>query len=309
MRIVSLLASATEVVCALGCGHMLVGRSHECDNPAWVRRLPCCSDATFDTSMPSGAIDSEVRRRLRAGESLYQVHSDLIRTLRPDLIITQMHCDVCSVTAAQVEKAGASVLDTRQLAVSASTVEEIFKSIRLIADALGVEKRGEEIIGLENARLQAVAERTAHFRRKSVGMMEWTDPVFMMANWAPELVEIANGDPVLARPGEYSTAMDGAQLLESDMEYLIVAPCGFNLERSRAELSRLEQYPWWPQLQAVRQGNVAFADGNRFFNRGGMTIAQSAEIVAEILHGVQFKESSRAHWQGMTTHSFAEKPL
>jgi len=301
MRIVSLLASATEIVCALDCGDMLVGRSHECDNPAWVRRLPCCSDPAFDISVSSGEIDAEVRRRLRSGDPLYQIHADLIRALEPDLIITQMHCDVCAVTAAEVERTGACALETRQIALSTSSVEGIFDSIRLVAQALGVEERGEDLVCRERRRLQRVAEKTAHFPLKSVAMIEWTDPVFVMANWAPELIETANGQPVLGRKGEYSTAIDGNKLLEVDPEYLIVAPCGFNLERSLAEQSRLEQYPWWAQLQAVRSGKVAFADGNLFFNRGGMTIAQSAEIVAEILHGVRFDEPQDIHWRRMGT--------
>lgn len=301
MRIVSLLASATEIVCALDCGHMLVGRSHECDSPAWVRSLPCCSDPAFDISCSSGAIDAEVRRRLHAGEPLYNVHSDLIRALEPDLVITQMHCDVCAVTAAEVERTGACARNARQIALSASSLEGIFNSIRQVAEALGVEDRGEALIRFEQERFQAISDNTSHFRRKSVGMIEWTDPVFVMANWAPELVEIANGEPVLGRKGEYSTGMDGDRLLEVDPEYLIIAPCGFNLERSLAEQSRLEQYPWWPQLQAVRYANVAFADGNLFFNRAGMTMAQSAEIIAEILHGLDFQNGSHNHWRRMRT--------
>src|SRR6185312_9606288 len=296
----SRLASATGIVC-LDCGDVLVGRSHECDNPAWVRRLPCCSDPAFDVSASSGEIDAEVRRRLRSGDPLYQIHSDLIRALRPDLVITQMHCDVCAVTAADVERTGACALDARQIALSTSSIEGIFDSIRLVARALGVEERGEDLVRREQRRLEVVAEKTARFSRKSVGMIEWTDPVFLMANWAPELIETANGEPVLGRQGEYSIAIDGNELLEFDPEYLIIAPCGFNLERSLAEQSRLERYPWWAQLQAVRSGKVAFADGNLFFNLGGMTIAQSAEIVAEILHGVRFHEAHGTHWRPMET--------
>ena len=299
MRIVSLLASATEIVCALGCGEMLVGRSHECDNPAWVRRLPCCSDLTFDLSVSSGKIDAEVRRRLRAGEPLYRLDAALIEALHPDLIITQMHCDVCAVTTGDVDRSGASVVQARQIALSASSVEQIFDSIRLVAQALGIEERGEELVCREHARLGRVTEKTARFPRRSVGLLEWTDPVFVMANWAPELAEAANGDSVLGRKGEYSAAIDGNKLLEVDPEHLIIAPCGFNLERSLGEQTRLEQYPWWAELRAVRSGNVAFADGNMLFNRSGMTLAQTAEVIAEILHGVRFDDSFGTHWRRM----------
>jgi iron complex transport system substrate-binding protein len=309
VRIVSLLASATEIVCALDCGHMLVGRSHECDNPAWVRDLPCCSDPAFDISVSSGQINAEVARRLRAGDPLYHIHTDVIHALQPDLVLTQMHCDVCAVTAAEVERTGACAQNAGQIALSASSIDGIFSSIRVIAQALGVEARGEDLVRREQARLQKVAEKTAHFARKTVGMIEWTDPVFMMGNWGPELVELANGEPVLSHKGEFSTAMDGSKLLEADPEYLIVAPCGFNLERSLVEQDTLEQYPWWNQLQAVRNGKVAFADGNLFFNRAGITIARTAEIIAEILHGIEFNEDSGTQWRPIRTAVADSEPL
>ncbi len=140
----------------------------------------------------------------------------------------------------------------------------------------------------ERRRLRAINEQTARFRRSTVVMLEWTDPVFAMGNWGPELVEIANGELLLGRKGEYSAAIPAEQLRAADPEYLIVAPCGFNLERALMDLAVLERHPWWHELQAVQNGNLAFADGNLFFNRSGMTISQTAEIIAEILHGVTF---------------------
>jgi iron complex transport system substrate-binding protein len=296
MRIVSLLASGTEIVCALGAGEMLVGRSHECDNPDWVRRLPPCSEPAFDVCVSSGEIDEEVRRRLRSGEPLYHVHGELIRELRPDLLITQSHCEVCAVTPGDVQRSCEPA--ARQLALSATSLEDIFHSILRISRELGLEQRGEALIRRERQRLDAVREKAAGFRRPTVIMLEWTDPVFAMGNWGPELVEIANGELLLGRKGEYSTAIPAEQLRDADPEYLIVAPCGFNLERSLRELSVLDRYPCWPELQAVRKGNVAFADGNLFFNRSGMTISQTAEIIAEILHGEPFGGGTEGvHWR------------
>src|ERR1700758_3342035 len=120
MRIVSLLASATEIVCALGAGETLVGRSHECDNPDWVRRLPACSGAAFDVAVSSKEIDTEGRRRLSVGEPRAHVHGELIRELRPDLLITQAHCEVCAVTPGDIERTGACALTARQITLSAS---------------------------------------------------------------------------------------------------------------------------------------------------------------------------------------------
>jgi iron complex transport system substrate-binding protein len=298
MRIVSLLASATEIVCALGAGDMLVGRSHECDHPEWVRSLPACSEPAFDVSVSSGAIDAEVRRRISAGEELYRVHGDLIRELRPDFVIAQSHCEVCAVTPDDVEQSGACL---PMLALSASSVEVIFEGIAQVAARLGVPDRGASVIAAERKRLRTVSERTAGLRRPSVVMIEWADPIFAMGNWGPELVEIANGDLLIGKKGEYSTSMPGERLAEADPEYLIVAPCGFGLDRAMQEKVVLERNRWWSTLRSVREGKVAFADGNLFFNRSGMTIARTAEIIAEILHGVTFGEPSHGqhwHWIG-----------
>ena len=196
-----------------------------------------------------------------------------------------------------MERSGTPLVQARQIALSAFSVGEIFDSVRLVARALGIEERGEALVRQEYARLRRVTERTAGLPRRSVGLLEWADPVFVMANWAPELAEIAQGDPVLGRKGEYSTAIDGNRLLEVDPEHLIIAPCGFDLERSFGELARLEQYPWWAELRAVQNGNVTFADGNLYFNRSGMTLARTAEILAEILHGVCFDDSFGTHWR------------
>jgi iron complex transport system substrate-binding protein len=288
MRVVSLLASATEIVCALGADEMLVGRSHECDNPGWVRRLPGCSEPAFDVSVSSGEIDAEVRRRLRSGEPLYRIHVETIRDLQPDLVITQSHCEVCAVTPADLQRSGECLIPAQQLAVSASTLDEIFDGILRIAASLGLEKRGRDLVACERKRLRAVKETAARFRRPTVVMLEWADPFFAMGNWGPELMDIANGEALLGKAGEYSTAIPAERLRDADPEYLIVAPCGFNLDRALREQPVLERHRWWPELRAVRERKVVFADGNLFFNRSGMTISRTAEIIAEILHGCWF---------------------
>jgi iron complex transport system substrate-binding protein len=298
VRIVSLLASATEIVCALGAGEMLVGRSHECDNPEWVRRLPACSAPAFDVSVSSCEIDAEVRRRLRSGEPLYHIHGELIHELRADLLISQSHCEVCAITPADLERSGACASPARQVALSASSLEEIFQGVQRIARELGLKERGETVIRRERERLDTVRERTARLRRPSVVMVEWTDPLFAMGNWGPELVEIANGELLLGEKGKHSAAVPGEQLRDANPEYLIVAPCGFDLQRSLQEQTILERYPWWCDLRAVRKGNVAFADGNLLFNRSGMTVSQSAEVLAEIIHGISFGEPAEGmYWR------------
>jgi iron complex transport system substrate-binding protein len=141
MRVVSLLASGTEIVCALGAGDSLVGRSHECDNPAWVRSLPPCSEPAFDVSVSSREIDSEVNRRIRSGEPLYRIHTELIRDLAPDLVIAQEHCEVCAVTAGDLERSGCATPAPTVLALAAGSLAGIFEGILQIAKALNRERR------------------------------------------------------------------------------------------------------------------------------------------------------------------------
>jgi iron complex transport system substrate-binding protein len=301
MRIVSLLASATEIVCALGAGESLVGRSHECDNPEWVRSLPACSEPAFDVTVSSRAIDAEVNRRIRAGEPLYRIHTALIRELAPDLVIAQEHCEVCAVTPGDVERSGCDLAGARVLALSAASLEGILDSIGQVAGALGLESAGREVARRERERLEAVRVRTADLRRPTVAMLEWADPVFAMGNWGPELVEVANGELLLGKKGQHSSAIAGEDVAAADPEYLIVAPCGFPLERALGERPVLEAFPWWSSLRAVRNGKVAFADGNLFFNRSGMTISRTAEMLAEMLHGETFGERTEgAHWRWAT---------
>jgi iron complex transport system substrate-binding protein len=284
MRVVSLLASGTEIVCALGAGDWLVGRSHECDNPSWVSALPKCTEPAFDVHMSSGRIDAEVRRRLRAGEPLYHIATHLIDSLKPDLLVTQEHCEVCAVTPSDVGRAGC-VVAGQVLALKAGGVEGIFEGVVAIGRALAREQAAEELVNSMRRRISAVHDAVKHRRAPSLVMLEWTDPVFAMGNWGPELVEAANGRLLLGEPGEHSTAIDWQRIRDADPEWLIVAPCGFDLVRTRREVPTLETLPGWFDLRAVRGGKVVLADGNKYFNRSGTTIVETVEIVAEILHG------------------------
>ncbi len=298
MRVVSLLASGTEIVCALGSGESLVGRSHECDNPTWVRSLPACSEPAFDVSVSSREIDAEVNRRIRSGEPLYRIHTDLIGKLAPDLVITQAHCEVCAVTPQDMERSGCATPAASVLALTGGSLDGIFDGILRIAEALGKLSDGHAVVAREKRRLEAVQGRVDGRRRPPLVMLEWLDPLFAMGNWGPELVEIANGDLQLGKKGEHSSAIPFDRLREADPEFIIVAPCGFDLERTLRERRVLEDHPGWESLRAVKAGKVAFADGNLFFNRSGMTIPRTAEIIAEIVHGEIFGAPTQGtHWR------------
>jgi len=284
MRIVSLLASGTEIVCALGAGRELVGRSHECDNPSWVVHLPRCTQPAFDLAMPSGWIDAEVRRRLKAGEPLYHIDANLIASLKPDLLITQEHCEVCAVTPSDVNRAGC--LDQAHvLALQAGSLEGIMGGVRAIGRALGREGAAMQLIQRMNSRMDSIWSELRSRQAPKVVMLEWTDPIFAMGNWGPELVERAQGRLCLGERGVHSSAIAWREVCEADPDWLIIAPCGFNLERTLGEISTLEALPGWFDLGAVRRGRVALADGNTYFNRSGTTIVETVEILAEILHG------------------------
>ncbi len=295
MRVISLLASGTEIVCALGSGESLVGRSHECDNPSWVKSLPLCSEAAFDVTVPSREIDAEVTRRIRSGEPLYRIHTDLIRQLAPDLIITQAHCEVCAVTPEDMERSGCDTAAASVLALTAGSLDGVFEDILRVAEALGKGACGQELVRRERHRLEAVRERVNGRRRPSVVMLEWMEPLFAMGNWGPELVEIANGELRVGNKGEHSSAIPFDRLEAADPEFIIIAPCGFDLERTLREKCTLESHPAWGSLRAVRSGKVAYADGNLLFNRSGMTISRTAEIIAEILHGEIFDEAAEGN--------------
>lgn len=295
VRIVSLLASGTEIVCALGAGDLLVGRSHECDHPEWVRSLPVCTSPAFPIDLSGAAIDREVRRRLAAGEPLYYVDRQLLEELAPDLLISQAHCEVCAVTPADVERTGyARSSPGTVLALSAGSLAGIWDGIFQVGAALDRADEAEGLIQCLKGKLNSVRQQTQHRGQPTVVMLEWTDPLFAMGNWGAELVEVANGRLLLGEPGQYSRTISWDLVRQADPEYLIIAPCGFDLQRTLSERALLEGYPGWAQLRAVREGKVAFADGNRYFNRSGTTIADTAEILSEILHGLDHGWRGRA---------------
>jgi iron complex transport system substrate-binding protein len=288
-RIVSLLASGTELVCALGAGERLVGRSHECDYPQWVTQLPSLSRPTFDIEGSSRQIDERVRARLREGAPLYEVDEAALRALAPDVILTQTHCEVCAVSPSQLAHGaqGGFVRLVREpvVALQTGTLEGILDGFRAVARVLGCEAEGEALIGDIRARLDAVSSATRDLPHPSVACLEWIDPPFPMGNWGPELVERAGGCHVLGAPGQHSTAVAWDEVRKADPEVLVVAPCGFGMERTIGEMQTLEQQEGWRDMRAVREGRVFVADGNLYFNRSGPSVFDSVRILAEILHG------------------------
>jgi iron complex transport system substrate-binding protein len=285
MRIVSLLASGTELVAALGLGEALVGRSHECDHPAWVKRLPVLSQPAFDVHGTSLEIDTRVRERLRAGLPLYTVDEVQLAALAPDFIITQTHCEVCAVSPGDLAHGVAARLERQQVvALQTGTVEGILEGFARVAQVLGVAEAGRTLVADLRARVATVADRTRDLPKPRVACLEWIDPLFEMGNWGPEIVELAGGRSLLSAPGAHSTTLPFEALAEADPDVVVVAPCGFDLARTLDELPALTRKPGWQALRAVRGGRAYAADGNFYFNRSGPMLFETPEILAEMLH-------------------------
>jgi iron complex transport system substrate-binding protein len=266
-------------VCALGAGDELVARSHECDHPAWVRSLPCVSEPTFAIDGSSAEIDALVRARLAAGAPLYAVDEARLAELRPDVLITQTHCEVCAVTPGNV---GGELCRKQVVALRAGTLDGILRGFREVAAVIG--RSADELIAGIDARLAEVARRVAGRPRPRVMCLEWIEPVFNMGNWGPELITLAGGENVLGTPGAHSTAIPWDDVRRADPDVLVVAACGFGVERTAREMPILAAQPGWRELRAVRDGRVFVADGNLYFNRSSPSVFTSVEVLAELLH-------------------------
>ena len=291
-RVVSLIASSTEMVCLLGCGDRLVARSHECDFPEWVRALPAITAPVFHTEAASAEIDREVRALAERALSVYRVDAGALDALAPDLVITQTQCEVCAVSLADVERALAARVTTRPtvLPLSAETLAGVWRDLRRIADALGVPERGVQQASRLMRRMAAIAERAATLTpRPRVAMIEWIDPLMAAGHWIPELIAMAHGEDVFGTPGARAPAIDWDDVAAADPDVIWIAPCGFDLERTGREAAALRDRPEWTALRAVRDGAVFLGDGNAYFSRPGPRLAETLEILAETLHPSAFR--------------------
>jgi iron complex transport system substrate-binding protein len=295
-RIVSLLPSTTEIACALGFVEALVGRSHECDFPPDVTRLPVLTEPKLDAGRPSREIDDRVKQLVRDGLSVYRVDAERLRELAPTVILTQDHCEVCAASLTDVEEALAAWTNERPRVVSLDpkTLADVFDDIDRVADALGAADRARVLRESLSQRIDAVRSQTEPLSSPpSVACVEWIDPLMAAGNWMPELVALAGGRSLFGETGAHSPWLDWEALRTSDPDAIVVLPCGFDLARTRAELPPLLAQPGWSELRAVRTGRVFVVDGHRYMNRPGPRLVDSLEILAEILHPDRFPASHR----------------
>lgn len=286
-RIVSLIASATEIVAALGLLDRLVGRSHECDYPLDVMRLPMCSEAKIDVQGSSREIDARVKAVLAEAVSVYRVFGEELERLGPTVIITQTQCEVCAVSLEDVKAAVSGLVSSKPkiVALEPMDLKDVWRDILQVAEALDVSERGRELVADLQWRLEALQTITKWLpTRPRVACLEWIDPLMAAGNWVPELVEIAGGVNLFGEAGKHSPWMTWEELVASDPDVIAIMPCGFDIPRTVSELDPLFCREEWASLSAVKTGRVFVTDGNQYFNRPGPRLVESAEILAETCH-------------------------
>jgi iron complex transport system substrate-binding protein len=283
-RIVSLIASATEIVDSLGELGSLVGRSHECDFPPGIEKLPSCTRPTFDVSGNSLEIDRLVKENLANALSVYDVLDEVLLELQPTHILTQTQCEVCAVSLKDVERSIASKLASKPRIVSLqpNSLADIWDDIRRVADALGIAERGERVVNELQGRMREIATQATR-KRPRVACIEWLSPLMAAGNWVPELVEMAGGVNLFGEAGKHSPWMTWEELVASDPDIIVVMPCGFDEARTRQEMYWMTDKPEYPNLRAAKSGLIFPVDGNQYFNRPGPRVVESLAILTGIL--------------------------
>lgn len=278
-RIVSLLSSATEIIDALGAIGLLVGRSHECDYPESVFGLPVCTRPLIDVHADSRGIDEQVKNSARSALSIYEVFDDVLERLQPTHIVTQVQCEVCAVSLKDVERSVASRLTSapRIVALNPASLADIRDDFRRVGAAIDVD--AEPVI----RQLQSSMQPARPAERPTVACIEWIEPLMAAGNWTPELIGLAGGIDVFGTPGIHSPWITWHDLAARDPDVIIVAPCGFDLDRTRSEMHWLTDRPVFASLRAVRNGRLFVADGNRYFNRPGPRVVETMHMIQEMI--------------------------
>ena len=297
MRIVSLLASATEMVVELGCLDQMVGRSHECDYPPEILTLPVVSTTQINVNTSSEQIDAQIKQLAHSKDavqgdalkalSIYALDIDLLQQLRPDVIFTQTQCEVCAVSERDVMQAVQQLtgLQPRIVALTPYRLSDVWEDVERVGAALGRAEQARGLVQRYQQRLERLSTLTAGKRRPRVTLLEWIDPLMAAGNWTPELIAYAGGESVFGEIGQHSPWLTWEELQAADPDVLVLSPCGFTLERTLQELPLLQQHPSWGSLQAVQQGRVYAIDGNNYLNRSGPRLVESAELLARVLWG------------------------
>ncbi len=296
MRIVSLLPSATEIVCALGLEDSLVGVTHECDFPPSVKSLPKVTRTLIPHDATSAEIDALVRERLTESTALYTLDMPTLERLKPDLLVTQALCDVCAVAEAEVMDAACRLPgNPNVLNLEPMSLEDVFRTLLMVGEATGTAAKAQEVVDRLRERVNAVeckAGAIPREQRPRVAFIEWIDPIFNGGHWNPQLVEMAGGIDVLGSVGQPSRTTPWQRVIDSQPEVLVIACCGFTAERALKDVPILERQPGWNDLPCVQDGRVYIADGNAYFSRPGPRLVESLDIMAHAIHPDLFEPPS-----------------
>ena len=280
-----------KILCALGLRDRLIAVSHECDYPADVIGLPVVTSSRIASGQASHEIDAQVREHLAENAALYSLDNELLHRLRPDLIVTQALCDVCAVSARDVAAAACGLSTVADIVnLEPMCLDDVFATIRAVGEAAAAGEQADALIaGLMQRRDEVIARTTdvPSANRPRVVMLEWVDPPFNAGHWTPELVDHAGGRDLLGQPGQASRTISWRAVQEADPDVLIIACCGFGIERTLVDVRALQTATRWSELSAVQQGRVWVIDGNHYFNRPGPRLIDSLEILAHLLHPEQ----------------------
>jgi iron complex transport system substrate-binding protein len=298
MPIISLLASATEMVAALGCLDQMVGRSHECDYPPQIGALPVVSTVQIDLTTSSAQIDAQVKQRAQKKDepedpalkalSIYAIDVAKLQELRPDVIFTQTQCEVCAVSERDVTRAIAQLTGLEPLVVSLAPyrLQDVWEDVLRVGLALGKRDQAQALVERYHQRLTDLATKTAAFGSKPrVAVLEWLDPLMATGNWTPELVAYAGGENIFGEIGLHSSRLTWEELQAADPDVIVLAACGYSLERTLEDVPLLQKHPAWTDLKAVRDRRVYAIDGNHYLNRSGPRLVESAELLGRMIWG------------------------
>ncbi len=284
MRIVSLVPGGTDTVLHLGLRDSLVGVTHSCSGPG-LDGLPRVTATSIPVDATCAEIDRAVRDLAGEGTPLYRLDVDAIAALAPDLILTQGVCDVCAVGAGQAERDLAGLPSRpRILTLHPHRFGDVLEDVRRVAEAACVPHRAERLLRELSKRVEAVRHRVAGRARVRVGVLEWVDPLFSAGHWTPDLVHLAGGVEVFARPGARSRAMRWEEMLNADPDVLLLACCGYDARRTREVFRSLRSRPGFDSLTACRTEQIWAADGTVHFSRPGPGLVASLEMLATALH-------------------------
>jgi iron complex transport system substrate-binding protein len=286
MRIVSLVPGATEVIATLGLADQLVGISHECDYPVEIRHVPMLIQARLAAEAATSAeIDRQVQEASSAGTDLYILDAEALAHARPELIITQELCHVCAITPDQVRDALRQLSPPPLLlSLQPSTLAEVLEDIERIGVAVGQGAAAAALASALRQRLASVAAGVSERARLAVACLEWLDPPYIAGHWVPEMIAYAGATDVLGRAGVKSRRAGWEEIVVASPEMLILAPCGFAIERTLREMPTVVGRPEWDALPAVRQDRVFAVDAAAYFSRPGPRLVEGVEILARLLH-------------------------